>query len=160
MTAASTVSTGVWNLDAGQSTASFTAHQLWMDVPGVVPFRAGRAEIGPVASFSVRPPSSTWPRSTPETRVANATWPSAVCSTSYAPHTQRRGRAGYPHTRRLDRVGHRRRTGSDRQIEVQVTVGDRYTTADCTSRSAACSTASPSACGSRGSPSAAGCTSR
>jgi polyisoprenoid-binding protein YceI len=47
MTAASTVSTGVWNLDAGQSSASFTAHQLWLDVPGVVPFRAGRAEIGP-----------------------------------------------------------------------------------------------------------------
>ena len=38
---------GVWRLDARISTASFTAHQLWMNIQGTIPFRSGQAEMGP-----------------------------------------------------------------------------------------------------------------
>ena len=46
MTAGATTATGRWTLDAVASTASFTAHQLWMDVKGTVPLVSGSVEIG------------------------------------------------------------------------------------------------------------------
>ena len=89
--------------------------------------RPARPRSVQLASFSVRPPSSTWPRSTPETRVGNATWPSrALLDLGAHPTLTRRGRARSTHRGRLDRVGDHRRTRrrSARSI-VQVTVGER-----------------------------------
>ena len=46
MIAPSTLSAGIWALDGGASTASFTAHQLWLDIEGSIPFVGAGATIG------------------------------------------------------------------------------------------------------------------
>ena len=44
---ATSAATGVWALDPVASTATFTAHQLWLDIHGTIPFRSAQATFGP-----------------------------------------------------------------------------------------------------------------
>ena len=46
MTAAPMLTAGTWTLDPVASTASFTAHQLWLKIPGSIPFLTAGATIG------------------------------------------------------------------------------------------------------------------